>query len=180
MLPKVPGPCRGRFPRYYYNSCTGKCESFIYGGCQGNSNNFKTKTDCYKTCPCKHYLQILTIIAYVCSNKDGGSLYLDFISRPFHFHADAVERNFFFAVLDGFSPFRSYSVPLRDWENDLSFAAESSTQTFKQNLKHEQKQFLNLLFTNTRYACDKLCTYFHTFMLFTASSPVRARAGYTL
>ena len=39
-LPKVVGPCRARFPRYFYNSATGDCEKFFYGGCRGNANNF--------------------------------------------------------------------------------------------------------------------------------------------
>ncbi|XP_077551062.1 actinia tenebrosa protease inhibitors-like isoform X2 [Haemaphysalis longicornis] len=49
-LDKVVGPCRGFFPRYYYNATTGTCESFIYGGCQGNGNNFVTQELCLKTC----------------------------------------------------------------------------------------------------------------------------------
>ncbi|XP_065281484.1 papilin-like [Dermacentor albipictus] len=49
-LPKKAGPCRGYFPRYYYNVTTDTCEVFIYGGCQGNANNFKTLTQCETRC----------------------------------------------------------------------------------------------------------------------------------
>lgn len=40
-LPKVVGPCKALFRRWYYNSETKLCEEFNYGGCQGNANNFK-------------------------------------------------------------------------------------------------------------------------------------------
>ena len=46
----VTGPCRGAFPRYFYNTTSLKCELFIYGGCQGNRNNFETLTECTKEC----------------------------------------------------------------------------------------------------------------------------------
>ncbi|KAL1443251.1 hypothetical protein MTO96_007532, partial [Rhipicephalus appendiculatus] len=50
-LPRAdPGPCKGYFPRWWYNLFTGKCEEFIYGGCQGNDNQYKTKEECEKTC----------------------------------------------------------------------------------------------------------------------------------
>ncbi|KAH6926582.1 hypothetical protein HPB50_019823 [Hyalomma asiaticum] len=50
LLPKVKGPCRGYFPRYYYNSTTNMCEEFVYGGCQGNANNFPTQQQCESKC----------------------------------------------------------------------------------------------------------------------------------
>ncbi|CAF0923944.1 unnamed protein product [Rotaria sp. Silwood1] len=49
-LPKLTGPCRASFQRFYYNSATKSCESFTYGGCQGNKNNFLTKAECEKAC----------------------------------------------------------------------------------------------------------------------------------
>ena len=53
FLPKLTGPCKAYFPKYYFNHKTGKCEKFIYGGCMGNTNSFKTVTDCNDTCACK-------------------------------------------------------------------------------------------------------------------------------
>ena len=50
LLPKVTGPCRAAFRRYYYNNSKKRCELFIYGGCQGNKNNFKTLGACKRTC----------------------------------------------------------------------------------------------------------------------------------
>nr|XP_037274678.1 papilin-like isoform X1 [Rhipicephalus microplus] len=47
---KFPGPCRGYFPRYYFDNVTKTCEKFIYGGCQSNGNNFVTIEECKKTC----------------------------------------------------------------------------------------------------------------------------------
>ncbi|KAH6926584.1 hypothetical protein HPB50_019825 [Hyalomma asiaticum] len=44
------GPCKGYFPKWWYNVETGQCEEFIYGGCQGNDNRYDTKEECEKTC----------------------------------------------------------------------------------------------------------------------------------
>ncbi|XP_064632992.1 papilin-like isoform X2 [Lineus longissimus] len=48
--PKVVGPCKGFFPRLYYDARTNTCRFFIYGGCGGNANNFKTRRACVKRC----------------------------------------------------------------------------------------------------------------------------------
>nr|XP_042897680.1 papilin [Parasteatoda tepidariorum] len=44
------GPCRGYFPKFYYDAKTGQCTEFIYGGCDGNENRFDTKEECLKKC----------------------------------------------------------------------------------------------------------------------------------
>nr|XP_027204140.1 spondin-1-like isoform X2 [Dermatophagoides pteronyssinus] len=49
-LPKEVGPCRGYFPRYYYDSSKGACLQFIYRGCRGNHNNFDRLQDCKEKC----------------------------------------------------------------------------------------------------------------------------------
>ncbi|XP_050689766.1 spondin-1-like isoform X1 [Eriocheir sinensis] len=47
---KEVGPCRGYFPRYYYNSTQRRCLQFAYGGCRGNRNNFVQYDECSKLC----------------------------------------------------------------------------------------------------------------------------------
>jgi len=49
-FPPETGPCKARFPRFYYNSRVGKCLKFIYGGCGGNPNNFETIRECQGVC----------------------------------------------------------------------------------------------------------------------------------
>ncbi|KAI7800093.1 low-density lipoprotein receptor-related protein 11 isoform X1 [Triplophysa rosa] len=49
-LPPVVGPCKGVFPRWYYDTVTGQCLHFQYGGCKGNHNNFLQKSDCVNEC----------------------------------------------------------------------------------------------------------------------------------
>ena len=49
-LPSDPGPCRGFFPRFFYNVDTKRCEGFTYGGCLGNDNNFEAIEECEATC----------------------------------------------------------------------------------------------------------------------------------
>ncbi|XP_068198839.1 low-density lipoprotein receptor-related protein 11 [Antennarius striatus] len=46
----VVGPCKGAFPRWYYDQSAGECKHFLYGGCQGNHNNFLQESDCVSEC----------------------------------------------------------------------------------------------------------------------------------
>ncbi|XP_072301210.1 low-density lipoprotein receptor-related protein 11 [Eucyclogobius newberryi] len=46
----VVGPCKGTFPRWYYDHDAGQCKHFLYGGCQGNHNNFLQESDCVSEC----------------------------------------------------------------------------------------------------------------------------------
>uniref|UniRef100_A0A8C4GEX9 BPTI/Kunitz inhibitor domain-containing protein n=1 Tax=Dicentrarchus labrax TaxID=13489 RepID=A0A8C4GEX9_DICLA len=46
----VVGPCKGTFPRWYYDRNAGECKHFLYGGCQGNHNNFLQESDCVSEC----------------------------------------------------------------------------------------------------------------------------------
>lgn len=48
--PVQPGPCRGAFPRFYFNATSGTCDAFTYGGCGGNDNNFDTVDACNAAC----------------------------------------------------------------------------------------------------------------------------------
>ncbi|KAJ8008975.1 hypothetical protein DPEC_G00084000 [Dallia pectoralis] len=48
-LPSV-GPCKGIFPRWFYDPVAGECKHFIYGGCKGNRNNFLQQPDCVSEC----------------------------------------------------------------------------------------------------------------------------------
>ncbi|XP_071452717.1 spondin-1 [Hetaerina americana] len=44
------GPCRGSFPRWYFEPAKRMCVPFIFGGCRGNRNNFRTREDCIGSC----------------------------------------------------------------------------------------------------------------------------------
>ncbi|KAF8771040.1 spondin-1-like [Argiope bruennichi] len=50
MQSKEIGPCRGYFPRWFYDVNRRMCLQFIYGGCRGNENNFDRYADCHRTC----------------------------------------------------------------------------------------------------------------------------------
>ncbi|XP_036438283.1 low-density lipoprotein receptor-related protein 11 [Colossoma macropomum] len=50
MEPPMVGPCRGVFPRWYYDPAAGECKHFLYGGCKGNRNNFLQQVDCVAEC----------------------------------------------------------------------------------------------------------------------------------
>ena len=50
LLPPETGPCKGYFPRWYFDKATGECKKFVYGGCSGNENRFMTQEDCDKAC----------------------------------------------------------------------------------------------------------------------------------
>lgn len=49
-LPQIGGPGGVAIQRWFYNADTMKCEIFIYGGWNGNNNNFKSKTECERSC----------------------------------------------------------------------------------------------------------------------------------
>ncbi|XP_063062766.1 CD226 antigen isoform X5 [Engraulis encrasicolus] len=49
-IPVEVGPCRGEFPRFYYNTTSHSCEGFAFGGCRGNVNNFLSREECESTC----------------------------------------------------------------------------------------------------------------------------------
>ncbi|KAK2571823.1 BPTI/Kunitz domain-containing protein, partial [Acropora cervicornis] len=44
------GPCRGYFPKFYFDPRDKDCKRFIYGGCRGNGNRYATKEDCLEAC----------------------------------------------------------------------------------------------------------------------------------
>ncbi|TRY59175.1 hypothetical protein DNTS_032421 [Danionella cerebrum] len=48
--PPMAGPCKGLFPRWYYDHESGECRHFQYSGCKGNHNNFLQKSDCENEC----------------------------------------------------------------------------------------------------------------------------------
>lgn len=50
LAPKKVGPCRGSFPRWYYNAIADECHNFNFGGCAGNHNNYLTKEECTAAC----------------------------------------------------------------------------------------------------------------------------------
>uniref|UniRef100_A0A914W5J1 BPTI/Kunitz inhibitor domain-containing protein n=1 Tax=Plectus sambesii TaxID=2011161 RepID=A0A914W5J1_9BILA len=48
--PMQPGPCRGRYTKYWFNKVARRCETFTYGGCSKNNNHFATLADCREVC----------------------------------------------------------------------------------------------------------------------------------
>uniref|UniRef100_A0A8C3SFF0 Serine peptidase inhibitor, Kunitz type 2 n=1 Tax=Chelydra serpentina TaxID=8475 RepID=A0A8C3SFF0_CHESE len=48
--PRLTGPCRAAFPRWYYDPAAGACQQFIYGGCKGNKNNYLREEQCLRQC----------------------------------------------------------------------------------------------------------------------------------
>jgi Kunitz/Bovine pancreatic trypsin inhibitor domain len=50
----VVGPCKGAIPKWAYDKNKKKCVQFSYGGCEGNDNNYDTKDQCEKACPCSN------------------------------------------------------------------------------------------------------------------------------
>lgn len=49
-MPKVTGPCRAYFLKWYFDTSSGSCRQFVYGGCNGNGNQFQLKEDCEANC----------------------------------------------------------------------------------------------------------------------------------
>ncbi|GFO09539.1 kunitz domain-containing protein [Plakobranchus ocellatus] len=51
QLAPMTGPCRGYFPKWFYNPKMGTCDMFVWGMCQGNKNRFDSPAECYNTLP---------------------------------------------------------------------------------------------------------------------------------
>lgn len=49
-LPAETGPCRGLFPKFYFDSSSKSCKGFTYGGCDGNGNRFDSEAACKAAC----------------------------------------------------------------------------------------------------------------------------------
>ncbi|XP_031784533.1 papilin isoform X3 [Nasonia vitripennis] len=49
-LPVDQGPCRGSFPKFYYDQASRICREFTYGGCDGNANRFSSRNECESVC----------------------------------------------------------------------------------------------------------------------------------
>ena len=45
-----PGPCFGKFMKFYFHSADQKCKAFFFGGCYGNANQFQTVEECEFVC----------------------------------------------------------------------------------------------------------------------------------
>jgi hypothetical protein len=56
--PLEPGPCRGSYPRFYYDGDLGECQQFLYSGCHGNRNRFSSASECANVC--KHKARLAT------------------------------------------------------------------------------------------------------------------------
>ena len=44
------GPCRGLFPKFYYDPNDKTCKQFTYGGCDGNGNRYDDEAACKAAC----------------------------------------------------------------------------------------------------------------------------------
>ena len=36
LLPRAPGPCQDKIPKWYFDNFEKRCQPFYYGGCEGN------------------------------------------------------------------------------------------------------------------------------------------------
>ncbi|XP_026543550.1 kunitz-type protease inhibitor 2 isoform X2 [Notechis scutatus] len=48
--PRVVGPCRASFLRWYFDLESRMCKMFVYGGCRGNKNNYLFEEHCWSQC----------------------------------------------------------------------------------------------------------------------------------
>uniref|UniRef100_A0A0B8RYU8 Kunitz-type protease inhibitor 1 n=1 Tax=Philothamnus irregularis TaxID=1899461 RepID=A0A0B8RYU8_9SAUR len=48
--PRVVGPCRASFLRWYFDLESRTCKKFVYGGCRGNKNNYLFEEHCWSQC----------------------------------------------------------------------------------------------------------------------------------
>lgn len=51
LLPRAPGPCQDRIPKWYFDNFEKRCMPFYYGGCEGNGNKFDSEEECQQSCP---------------------------------------------------------------------------------------------------------------------------------
>ena len=51
LLPRAPGPCQDKIPKWYFDNFEKRCQPFYYGGCEGNGNKFDSQEECQQSCP---------------------------------------------------------------------------------------------------------------------------------
>ncbi|KAK3093856.1 hypothetical protein FSP39_021105 [Pinctada imbricata] len=95
------GPCRGNFPRWYYDEQRGDCFEFVYGGCDGNENNFPDKGACLRKCMPDGVKPLDKEEEDICIMRSDTGPCRANIQRWFYDHNDGVCKTFTYGGCDG-------------------------------------------------------------------------------
>ena len=95
LLPRAPGPCQDRIPKWYFDNFEKRCQPFYYGGCEGNGNKFDSQEECQQSCP-SEFLQ-----ADICKLEKQVGPCRDMVERYYFDAKMGTCQKFFFGGCEG-------------------------------------------------------------------------------
>ncbi|QQP38133.1 Papilinlike, partial [Caligus rogercresseyi] len=148
LLPRDPGPCKDRHPKWNFDNFEKRCVPFYYGGCEGNDNRFDDLESCQMSCP-KEFLQSDVCKLPQVQGPCGDYLeryYFDILEgvcKPFHYGGCDGNKNNFKSMADCQSRCSvDFSIPITpDFKLEYCFLSKDEGIEDENNPKMQKRWY---------------------------------------